>query len=283
VENTLSNQPTLQLRIGNQSTSQQSKRCKNCKQNGHVKANCWFLTKQCDKCGKKGHSANVCHRGGANTNQNSGSNKRSNDNSQSGSSESKRQHTQEQAHVVIEEVPMIMTTSATENDLEFCVDYGDNDNDDVVSFYNWLVDSCMTSHICNSRDSFATYEDLADATVRSVGNITTKVLGRGTVRLRSHVNDKTYVLILQDVLHVPSSQYSLLSLSKWDKSCGNFLVDHGCLTLAKHDGKVVAQGQRLRSNLYKMCLHVQHKYTHDLDPAHRNTACSADAPQSWET
>jgi hypothetical protein len=135
----------------------------------------------------------------------------------------------------------------------------------------------MTSHICNSQDSFATYEDLADATVCSVGNITTKVLGCGTVRLHSHVNDKTYMLILQDVLHVPSSQYSLLSLSKWD---GNFLVDRRCLTLAKRNGKVVAQGQRLRSNLYKMCLHVQHKYTCNLDPAHRNIACSADASQS---
>jgi GAG-pre-integrase domain len=85
------------------------------------------------------------------------------------------------------------------------------------------------------------------------------------------------------VLHVPTSQYNLLSLSKWDKSCSNFSVNCGCLSLAKHDGKVIALGQRLRSNLYKMRLHVQHKYTHDSDSPHRNIACSANVPQSWET
>jgi hypothetical protein len=181
--------------------------------------------------------------------------------------------------MVIEEVPTITSTSATDNNLEFCVNYSD-DNDDAISFYNWLADSCTTLHICNSQDSFEIYEELFNTTVCGVGNITTKVLGHRTVKLHSHVNNKSYTLILQDMLHVPSSQYSLLSLGKWDKSCGNFLVDCRCLSLAKCDGKVVAQGQRLQSNLYKMCLHIQHKYTHDLNSAHRNIACSADASQS---
>jgi GAG-pre-integrase domain len=182
---------------------------------------------------------------------------------------------------VIEEVPEVTSASATNNDLEYCVNYGD-DNDNAISFYDWLADSCMTSHICNSRDAFKTYENLADAAVRGVSNITTKALGCRTVRLCSRVNDKSYTLILQDVLHVPTSQYNLLSLGKWDKSCGNFSVNCGCLSLAKRDGKVIALGQRLRSNLYKMCLHVQHKYTCDSDSPHRNIACSADVPQSWE-
>jgi hypothetical protein len=68
-----------------------------------------------------------------------------------------------------------------------------------------------------------------------------------------------YMLILQDMLHMPTSQYNLLSLRKWNKSCGNFSVNCGCLSLVKWDGKVIAQGQRIKLNLYKMRLHLKYE------------------------
>jgi hypothetical protein len=106
-------------------------------------------------------------------------------------------------------------------------------NEDTVSFYDWLVDSRATSHICNHRDSFEIYHPLTDSIVRGIRNVTAKVQGHGTIKLHSHVDDKLYTLILQDVLHMPMSQYNLLSLRKWDKSCGNFSVDCSHLSLVK--------------------------------------------------
>jgi hypothetical protein len=95
------------------------------------------------------------------------------------------------------------------------------------------------------------------------------------------------MLILQDVLHMPMSQYNLLLLGKWDKSCGNFSVDHGHLSLVKQDGKVITQGKRIKSNLYKMRLHLKRESACVISKRWDNTdghiACSAEAPQSWET
>jgi hypothetical protein len=240
--NTSGDAPSLQSRIGDQVSGQKSdKRCTNCKRRGHVKADCWFLTQKCEKCGKMGHQTEHCRGGQSTSSSGTSPNKRRNNNPQSGSSGSKKSRTEEQAHAVIEEVPEVTKEDSAKNvDLEFCVDYGDDDNADTISFYDWLADTCTTSHICNSRDAYESYHDLSNAKVRGVGNVTANVLGRGTVRLRSRMDDKSYTLILQNVLHVPMSQYSLLSLGKWDKSCGNFTVDRGCLSLARRDGKVVA-------------------------------------------
>jgi hypothetical protein len=116
---------------------------------------------------------------------------------------------------------------------EYCVDYEDLANEDTVSFYNWLEDSRATSHICNNHDSFEIYHPLPNSVVQGIGNVTTKVKGCGTIKLCSHIDNKSYMLILKDMLHMPMSQYNLLSLEKWDKSCGNFSVDHSHLSLVK--------------------------------------------------
>jgi hypothetical protein len=165
-------------------------------------------------------------------------------------------------HAVVEKVTLVATVakiSPVDSNNEYHVDYEDSANEDTVSFYNWLADSSMTSHICNNRDSFETYHSLPNSMVQGIRNVTTKVKGCGTIKLCSCVDDKLYMLILQDVLHMPMSQYNLLLLGKWDKSCGNFSVDHSHLSLVKQDGKVVAQGKRIKSNLYKMRLHLKCK------------------------
>jgi hypothetical protein len=139
-------------------------------------------------------------------------------------------------HAVVEKVTPVATVAEInpiDSNNEYRVDYEDSANEDTVLFYNWLADSGVTSHICNNCDSFETYCSLPNSVVRGVGNVTTKVKGCRTVKLCSRVDNKSYMLILQDVLHMPMSQYNLLSLGKWDKSCGNFSVDHGCLSLVK--------------------------------------------------
>jgi hypothetical protein len=139
-------------------------------------------------------------------------------------------------HAVVEKVtPVAMVAEINPIDIDnkYCVDYEDLVNEDTDSFYDWLVDSRVTLHICNNCDSFEIYCPLPDSMVQGIRNVTTKVKGCGTIKLCSHVDDKSYTLILQDVLHMPMSQYNLLLLGKWDKSCGNFSVDCGCLSLVK--------------------------------------------------
>jgi hypothetical protein len=71
-------------------------------------------------------------------------------------------------HVVVEKVTpvaMVAKINTVDSNNEYHVDYEDSANEDTVSFYNWLVDSGMTSHICNNCDSFETYHSLPDSMV----------------------------------------------------------------------------------------------------------------------
>jgi hypothetical protein len=70
--------------------------------------------------------------------------------------------------VVVEKVTPVATVAKinpVDSDNEYCVDYKDLVNEDTVSFYNWLADSGMTSHICNNHDSFETYCPLPNSMV----------------------------------------------------------------------------------------------------------------------
>jgi hypothetical protein len=111
-------------------------------------------------------------------------------------------------YVVVEKVTsvaMVAEINPIDSDNKYHVDYEDSVNEDTISFYDWPADSGMTLHICNNCDSFKTYHFLPDSMVQGIGNITTKVKGCGTTKLCSHIDDKSYMLILQDMLHMPMS------------------------------------------------------------------------------
>ena len=76
---------------------------------------------------------------------------------------------------------------------------------DRLIYYNWVADSTTTSHVANRHDIFTTYETLHDITIAGVGNITTRVEGWGTVQLISKCKNHTYMLTLNDVLHIPTN------------------------------------------------------------------------------
>ena len=60
-----------------------------------------------------------------------------------------------------------------------------NQNDEHVIFYDWLADSATTSHICNQKEVFVTYEPLTGKTMAGVGNKHANVEGHGTIELES--------------------------------------------------------------------------------------------------
>jgi len=43
-------------------------------------------------------------------------------------------------------------------------------NEDLVLYYDWLMDSATTSHICNDCEAFATYKPLTNVPIQGVCN-----------------------------------------------------------------------------------------------------------------
>jgi GAG-pre-integrase domain len=106
-------------------------------------------------------------------------------------------------------------------------------------------------HICNKHDSFIEYCS-SNAKVQGVRNTLSKTHGHGTVKVQAHMNDITCILILQNILYVPSNQYNLLSLRRWDSHGRHFKSSQGTLSLMNQDGRVITCGLKLKSHLYKM-------------------------------
>jgi hypothetical protein len=58
--------------------------------------------------------------------------------------------------------------------------YNSNEYNPRLIYYDWLGDSATTSHVCNRREAFKTFQPLTDTTVSGVGNVKAEAKGRGT-------------------------------------------------------------------------------------------------------
>jgi len=90
-------------------------------------------------------------------------------------------------------------------------------NEESMILYYWLADSTTMLHVTNRHDIFDTYE-LLTKIVSGVGNIKIQAQGKGTIRIKTVVNNKVYNITLTDVLYIPNNQQNLLSLGRWDKA-----------------------------------------------------------------
>jgi hypothetical protein len=97
---------------------------------------------------------------------------------------------------------------------------------------------------------------MGNAAVTGVGG-DTKIAGQGTVELISKCNGQDCVLILEDVLHVPSTRNNLISLGQWDAAGGWYTGGGGVITLTTKDGKCVGRGKKISNHLYKMDMTVR--------------------------
>jgi hypothetical protein len=62
---------------------------------------------------------------------------------------------------------------------------------------------------------FATYKAILRTTVLGVGDVKMFAIGCGTIYLHSKCNGIIHILQLNNVLHVPNNQNSLLLLGCW--------------------------------------------------------------------
>ena len=159
--------------------------------------NCW----KCESCEKYGHLAKNCWK-----------TKGKGKHSQSGQGEGSAKKKQKQESVSLATVEETVafnaeqtaeeTVAALDDSLE---SYINDPSNELICFYDWLVDCATTSHVSNQLDVFITYQREDNITVAGVGNIKAQVAGHGIVELLSTCNGHTYCLQLKNVLHIPTN------------------------------------------------------------------------------
>src|SRR6267378_4083707 len=288
--------PTLQQRIGKPPLQQRMnfkpKWCNRCKCLTHNTEDCRNAgTNQYGYCGKYGHTTLLCRKRKFAEPSNQLPNKR---------------FKQEVSNVGEEDAVEIVSTARDDMDVDLPInqttfdtsDQGDeyinfdvpvsdmSTNDDRLIYYDWLADSATTSHVTNQRDAFINYEPLTNKLVLGVGNNETHVIGRGTIKLESNFNGQKFIIKLEDVLHIPDTRNSLISLGRWDRIANRATnIKNGILTLSTKDGIKVAKGKQVGNFLYRMDVQTREPCA----PQFKNvtvtpqTFVANEPAQSWET
>jgi hypothetical protein len=181
---------------------------------------------ECHNCHKKGHMARDCwSKGGGKEGQGPGSRKRgrfkSNQNRSNQSSE-----TTESINIGLSDVAYMANTN-------------------TFSYYNWLLDSGTTAHICNKREDLNNYTALANTTVTGLSKTKAVVEGRGTVTLDFSVNNQVIQHKLIDVLHVPEAPNSLLSVSRLDEIGGKVTFANGKCEIHSSTNQLIGTGKKV--------------------------------------
>lgn len=114
----------------------------------------------------------------------------------------------------------------------------------------WIIDSGATTHVCSDLALFSSTSSVSGVTVTLPNGTREQITHVGTV----HISD---VLILCDVLYVPSFQFNLLSVSsllKRDKCSAHFYV-YSCFLRDHTQALMIGKGF-LQQNLYVLDIGV---------------------------
>jgi len=280
--------PSLKERITEPNIRQQitsnSKWCNLCKAPTHNTQDCRNVgTKPCGSCGKYGHSTYQCWKG-----------KRKPENNlfQPTNKKPKREITnvgEDAIEIVSTAREDMMDFDPSEEGQHFNFDVPVSDmsaNDDRLIYYNWLADSATTSHVTNQRDAFIDFTPLTNKLVIGVGNNKAQAIGRGTVELESKCNDRKFIIKLEDVLYIPDTPNSLISLGRWDRIANGVTnIKSGIITLSTKDGVTIAKGKDVGNFLYRLDVFTRKPNSPQTKnvTATPQTFIANEPAQSWET
>lgn len=104
---------------------------------------------------------------------------------------------------------------------------------------SWIVDSGCTAHICFDKSMFDTYEPIMNTKVEMGTKATATVAGRGSITVKMQCGNGFKLRKLEGVLHVPSFEYSLPSVSAIDKKGMKTTFWGGKCVIHKDDVTVV--------------------------------------------
>ena len=258
---------SLQNRLNSKPGTNSDMSCKHCGRNNHNTPDCKHLGKsKCSICGKFGHTDDKCW--------NKGKGKRKNDKEDSGGNRKKKkkeeaneaaEESDEEITLNIEEITEVTPEEGGssssffdpgEEHYNFNSDntYNMHQIDEPLLYYDWFGDSATTSHVSNRREIFSTYQPLHNTSVVGVGHLKAKAEGKGTIELESRYKNKTFILKLENVLHIPTNRNNLISLGKWDAAGGRYIGGGGKIILENKNKTPVAIGTKAGNNLYKMKL-----------------------------
>lgn len=155
----------------------------------------------CENCGNIGHSAKVCW--GKNINGERPSN-------------AFTTHKPKSNNAFVGKKKQSSTHAIDEKDF-VCLMAKINSSAYPKGASSWIVDSGCTGHICFDKSMFDTYEPVTNMNVEMGTKATAEVAGRGTIILNMQCGSDFTGRKLENVLHVPSFEYSLLSVSAADQ------------------------------------------------------------------
>ncbi|CAA7262638.1 unnamed protein product [Cyclocybe aegerita] len=121
----------------------------------------------------------------------------------------------------------------------------------TFSKYDWLLDSCTTSHIFPVREAFSDYRPLTDSPIQGVSSSPAQAKGRGTIIVNFAVEGKNVRHQLRDVLHVPEALNGLISVSRLDETGGYPIFRKGKVILKNKDDTTIGTGHTA-NRLYLM-------------------------------
>ncbi|KAL8153408.1 hypothetical protein V2J09_011168 [Rumex salicifolius] len=118
-------------------------------------------------------------------------------------------------------------------------------SDDQDTMNEWILDSRCTFHMCPHRQWFVSYQTMQNSHVLLGNNASCKVLGIGTVKLRTHDGSEK---LLFDVRHIPELRRNLISLGALEAKGFRYSGEDGVLKILK--GSIVILKAQRRRGLY---------------------------------
>ena len=195
--------------------------------NNHVMDNCFHKGKpKCNNCGKLGHKTPDCW--------SPATEKKTKGIPTKGGKRHKVEHTQ-QVYDVKEDEEMTDATYVAQQHVS-------PDDTDAITSNLWLADSATSSHILNKREAYQCFTSL-HTHVKGVGNVLVPVEGKGSFELKSRVNEKRIMIVLPNVLYVPSAPNSLVLLTWLDESGGHAIMGDGTIQLYDKNQTLIALGR----------------------------------------
>ena len=113
-----------------------------------------------------------------------------------------------------------------------------------ITINSWLADSVTSSHLLNQLEAFKDFTPL-NKIIRGVGDMDVPVKGRGTIKLNSWINRRTFTIVLQNVLYVPQAPNNLLSISCLDESGGRTIMGDRHIQLYDKNKTLIATGKKV--------------------------------------